>query len=61
MPEPLPADLAAAVSAAAARLGPFGRIEYFSEVGSTNDVALTRADGAAAYATRANEYYNIRH
>ena len=22
---------------------------------------LTRADGAAAYATRANEYYNIRH
>lgn len=22
---------------------------------------LTRSDGAAAYATRANEYYNIRH
>jgi len=22
---------------------------------------LTKADGAAAYATRANEYYNIRH
>jgi sporulation protein YlmC with PRC-barrel domain len=22
---------------------------------------LTRADGAAAYATRANEYYNVRH
>ena len=22
---------------------------------------LTRADGAASYATRANEYYNIRH
>jgi hypothetical protein len=22
---------------------------------------LTRADGAASYATRANEYYNVRH
>jgi BirA family biotin operon repressor/biotin-[acetyl-CoA-carboxylase] ligase len=49
MPEPLPADLAAAVSAAAARLGPFGRIEYFSEVGSTNDVALTRAGAGAPH------------
>ena len=49
MPETLPADLAAAVSASAARLGPFNRIEYFSEVDSTNDVALARADAGAPH------------
>jgi len=49
MAEPLPAELAAAVSASAARLGPFSRIEYFSEVGSTNDIALARADAGAPH------------
>jgi len=51
MPEPLPAEFDAAVSAAAPRLGPFGRIEYFSEVGSTNDIALARAAAGAPHGT----------
>ena len=51
MPELLPADLAAAIAAAEARLGPFGRIEYFSEVGSTNDIALARASAGAPHGT----------
>lgn len=51
MPEALPADLSAALAAAATRLGPFGRVEYFSEVGSTNDIALARASAGAPHGT----------
>ena len=51
MPEPLPAEISAAVSAAERRLGPFCRLEYFSEVGSTNDIALARANAGAPHGT----------
>jgi BirA family biotin operon repressor/biotin-[acetyl-CoA-carboxylase] ligase len=43
MPDPIPADLADGLAAAATRLGPFGRLQYFAEVTSTNDLALTMA------------------
>jgi BirA family biotin operon repressor/biotin-[acetyl-CoA-carboxylase] ligase len=46
---PLPPDLAHAVAAAASRLGAFGRIEYFPDVGSTNDLALARAAAGAPH------------
>ena len=42
---------AAALAAAAPRLGPFGRLEYFSDVGSTNDIALARAASGAPHGT----------
>jgi len=45
----LPADLAAAVEGARARLGPFSRIEHVSEIDSTNDAALARAAAGAAH------------
>ena len=51
MPEALPADLSAALAGAGSRLGPFGRVEYFSEVGSTNDIALARAAAGAPHGT----------
>ena len=41
--DPLPPDLAAALSRASARLGRFERLHYISDAGSTNDVALTLA------------------
>jgi BirA family biotin operon repressor/biotin-[acetyl-CoA-carboxylase] ligase len=42
--EPLPRELAEALALADARLGRLGRrIEYFSTVGSTNDIAASRA------------------
>jgi BirA family biotin operon repressor/biotin-[acetyl-CoA-carboxylase] ligase len=42
--EPLPSDLAAALADAASRLGRLGpRVEYFSTIGSTNDIASFRA------------------
>jgi BirA family biotin operon repressor/biotin-[acetyl-CoA-carboxylase] ligase len=48
MPEPLPPELAAALAASARRRGRFGDpIYYFSETGSTNDVAAALADGGA--------------
>jgi BirA family biotin operon repressor/biotin-[acetyl-CoA-carboxylase] ligase len=51
MSDPLPPDLAAALAAADARLGPFGRLYYFSEVDSTNDVALALAAAGAPEGT----------
>ncbi len=51
MPDPIPADLARALAAASPRLGPFGRVEYFAEVGSTNDLALDRALRGAPHGT----------
>jgi BirA family transcriptional regulator, biotin operon repressor / biotin---[acetyl-CoA-carboxylase] ligase len=49
MPNPPPPELAAALAAATPRLGPFGRVEYFAEVGSTNDIALDRAAAGAPH------------
>ena len=49
MPDPLPAELARALAAARPRLGPFSRVEYFAEVGSTNDLALARATAGAPH------------
>jgi BirA family biotin operon repressor/biotin-[acetyl-CoA-carboxylase] ligase len=51
MSDPVPADLADALAAAATRLGPFGRLQYFAEVTSTNDLALTLAGRGAASGT----------
>jgi BirA family biotin operon repressor/biotin-[acetyl-CoA-carboxylase] ligase len=48
MSEPLPPDLAAALTASAPRRGGFGNpVYYFSETGSTNDVAAALADRGA--------------
>jgi BirA family biotin operon repressor/biotin-[acetyl-CoA-carboxylase] ligase len=48
-PVPLPVDVGAAVAAAGARLGAFAdRIQWFSEVASTNDIVTTLADAGAA-------------
>jgi BirA family biotin operon repressor/biotin-[acetyl-CoA-carboxylase] ligase len=45
--ESLPDDLAAALNAAASRLGGYGAVRYVVETGSTNDVALAlAAEGA---------------
>jgi len=41
--EPLPDDLAEALSAAGASLGPFARLRYVEEIDSTNDSALALA------------------
>jgi BirA family biotin operon repressor/biotin-[acetyl-CoA-carboxylase] ligase len=49
MPDRLPADLAAALSVAAARVRPFDQVEYFAEVDSTNDIALSRAAAGAPH------------
>jgi BirA family biotin operon repressor/biotin-[acetyl-CoA-carboxylase] ligase len=51
MPDPLPAELARALSAASPRLGAFHHIQYFSEVDSTNDVALSLAARGAPEGT----------
>ena len=48
MPEPLPPEIAAALGASAPRRGRFGDpIWFFSETGSTNDVAARLAEGGA--------------
>lgn len=49
--EPLPDDLAFALTRAAARLGPFGAVLFRSEVESTNDLALTLAAAGAPEGT----------
>jgi BirA family biotin operon repressor/biotin-[acetyl-CoA-carboxylase] ligase len=49
--EPLPEDFAAALTASANRLGPYGRVLYLPEVESTNDVALSLASSGAAEGT----------
>jgi BirA family biotin operon repressor/biotin-[acetyl-CoA-carboxylase] ligase len=47
-PEPLPPDLAGALRASARRRAPFGNPHYyFTETGSTNDVAAALADRGA--------------
>ena len=52
MPEPLPGDLARALAAGAARLGPWaGRVTYRRVVSSTNDVARELAAAGAADGT----------
>ena len=51
MADRLPADLAAALDEAAPRLGPFRAIEYFHDIGSTNDAALERASSGAPHGT----------
>lgn len=52
MSEPLPGELEAALQASAARRGPFGEPAFFfTEVGSTNDVALAMAERGAPEGT----------
>lgn len=52
MTEPLPADVARALHAAGDRIGASaGRVAYFSEVSSTNDVALRLAAAGAGDGT----------
>jgi BirA family biotin operon repressor/biotin-[acetyl-CoA-carboxylase] ligase len=52
MPEPLPAELAAALRATADRRGPFGEpLHYHFETGSTNDVAAALAERGAPEGT----------
>lgn len=51
MADRLPADLARALQGASTRLGDFGRVEYFHEVDSTNDLALARASLGAPHGT----------
>lgn len=50
--EPLPGELADGLALTTARRGPFGRaLRFFSEVGSTNDVAVRLADAGAPEGT----------
>jgi BirA family biotin operon repressor/biotin-[acetyl-CoA-carboxylase] ligase len=49
--EPLPDDLAAALGAAATRLGPYARMRYAAEVESTNTLALALAATGAPEGT----------
>jgi len=52
MSDALPSELAAGLDATAARRGPLGTpVYYFSETGSTNDVAATLAERGAAEGT----------
>jgi BirA family biotin operon repressor/biotin-[acetyl-CoA-carboxylase] ligase len=52
MSDALPSDLAAGLDASASRRGPLGTpVYYFSEIGSTNDVAATLAERGAAEGT----------
>jgi len=52
MPEPLPAELAAALDATRQRRGPFGEsMTYFAETTSTNDIAATLAATGAREGT----------
>jgi BirA family biotin operon repressor/biotin-[acetyl-CoA-carboxylase] ligase len=52
MSDPVPEEFAHALSATAARRGPFGKsLYYFLETGSTNDIAATLAENAAAEGT----------
>ena len=52
MPDPVPSELEAALQSSAARRGRLGaEIHYFTETGSTNDVAAALADGGSAEGT----------
>jgi BirA family biotin operon repressor/biotin-[acetyl-CoA-carboxylase] ligase len=46
-----PAELGRALDTAAARLGPFTHVEFLPETGSTNDIALQRAQAGAPHGT----------
>jgi BirA family transcriptional regulator, biotin operon repressor / biotin---[acetyl-CoA-carboxylase] ligase len=46
-----PVELDRALDAAASRLGPFTRVEFLPETGSTNDIALHRAHDGAPHGT----------
>ena len=45
------AELDRALDQAAGRLGPFARVEFHPETGSTNDIALARAEAGAPHGT----------
>ncbi len=47
MADPLPADLAGALSCAAADLGPYADLTWFQQIDSTNDAALSLAAAGA--------------
>jgi BirA family biotin operon repressor/biotin-[acetyl-CoA-carboxylase] ligase len=49
--DPLPADLAAGLAAAATHLGPYANVHYLAAVESTNDIALSMAASGAAEGT----------
>lgn len=49
--EPLPDEIAHALSVASARLGPYAGVHYRSDVDSTNDLALSLAAAGAAEGT----------
>jgi BirA family biotin operon repressor/biotin-[acetyl-CoA-carboxylase] ligase len=52
MPDPIPPELAAALRSSASRRGRLGAaVYYFTETGSTNDVAAALADGGAPQGT----------
>jgi BirA family biotin operon repressor/biotin-[acetyl-CoA-carboxylase] ligase len=52
MPDPVPQELEAALQSSAARRGRLGaEIHYFTETGSTNDVAAALADGGSPEGT----------
>ena len=52
MPDPVPDDIAAALASSAARRGCFGEpLYFFTETGSTNDVAATLAERGAPEGT----------
>jgi len=52
MPDPLPAELEAALAASAGRRGRFGeRVVFFAETGSTNDDAAAQAERGAPEGT----------
>jgi BirA family biotin operon repressor/biotin-[acetyl-CoA-carboxylase] ligase len=51
MPDPLPAELSRAIAAASPRLGDFNHIQYFADVDSTNDLALSLAAHGAPQGT----------
>jgi biotin-(acetyl-CoA carboxylase) ligase len=46
-----PDELGRALEGAAARLGPFTQVEFLAETGSTNDIALQRAQAGAPHGT----------
>jgi BirA family biotin operon repressor/biotin-[acetyl-CoA-carboxylase] ligase len=51
-PSDLPAELAGLLAQSRARLGPFGSVHFFSEVASTNDLAVPLPEAAVVLADR---------
>ena len=50
-PDPLPPEASEAVDTAQSRLGPFHRLHWYRDVGSTNDIALALAAAGAVEGT----------